>query len=812
MDYANYWFSSGGAATEVIGDSLRFRGTETLTRQFASGDNDNWSWSQWVKFSSFPTDNDLSQYLFCGGQTNQAGTQVGCKLTNNTLSFVTQGTAYATTQNQLRDPSGWYHILVTFDLQNANADERVIIYMNGEQAPTNYVYPLSPTYPYVINTNVVHVIGGWTPSSYRLKGYMADIYFVDGQTLDPTSFGEYNNDGVWVPINYTGTYGGNGFHLTFDPTQDDDPAVGIGIDSSGNGNNWTANGFEVTDTNSYEYDSMVDSPTQNYSTLNYLAPNGRSPSAPTEYPQDGNLYASSDRGSSEYTPFFYPTTIYELPRTGKWFQGIFNTGSTASADRYFGYQLVGSQTDAFANSNVRLPATGYTITMRYGSNHYIYISINGTEYFSEITEAQAPSGEPQGTIVLAYDAGTGNVWWGYVLYGPENANYTGNIVWLTDEGVADGSANPETGTNPAFNVSDVSTAGQLFFRPFINRRNAGQSGNVNTNLYLLDGNSVFSGNACTPPTGYKILNTESLPSAPITTGTDGFRALTGASANILAIAQGSNNTGTSWNPTITTGFSNGLYLIKSIDATNGWRTFDTISGADECRVQTTSNQNWDVATYSAPGGTNALALCWGTPANGINTTQGFSITTGNHGLGQPPDWVITKGPQMYTWSTGLAGAGGRQIQQLLSQSGGVTDQSVFTITDTTVSMNGAPAGSLYYCWIAIPGYSAFGVYTGNSNADGPFVYLGFRPAVLIRHAGSGKNWDVQTSLHEGNPVNDYLMFNDTRGTLPGEDVDFLSNGFKVRSSSANQNQGQVTYAAFAENPFGGSNVSPANAR
>ena len=77
---------------------------------------------------------------------------------------------------------------------------------------------------------------------YAFEGYMADVYCIDGQALQPTSFGTFNDDGVWVPINYTGTYGDNGFHLDFSDPSD------IGEDSSGNNNDFTATGFELTDT------------------------------------------------------------------------------------------------------------------------------------------------------------------------------------------------------------------------------------------------------------------------------------------------------------------------------------------------------------------------------------------------------------------------------------------------------------------------------------------------------------------------------------------------------------------------------------
>ena len=126
-----------------------------------------------------------------------------------------------------------------------------------------------------------------------------------------------------------------------------------------------------------------------------------------------------------------------------------------------------------------------------------------------------------------------------------------------------------------------------------------------------------------------------------------------------------------------------------------------------------------------------------------------------------------------------------------------------------------------YCWTAIPGYSAFGSYTGNNNADGSFTFLGFRPAFLMVKcssaggAGTASDWVIFDSTRNvDNPTNEWLMPNETVAEGTDLVVDFLSNGFKCRDNSGQLNGSNRTYiyAAFAENPFGGSNVSPVTAR
>ena len=119
-------------------------------------------------------------------------------------------------------------------------------------------------------------------------------------------------------------------------------------------------------------------------------------------------------------------------------------------------------------------------------------------------------------------------------------------------------------------------------------------------------------------------------------------------------------------------------------------------------------------------------------------------------------------------------------------------------------------------WTSIPGYSSFGSYSGNGSTDGPFVYTGFKPAwLLIKCSSTTGNWEIYDNARNTyNPETLALQPNLTSAESTINGIDFLSNGFKVRTTDANFNTSGQTYiyAAFAENPFGGSNVSPVTAR
>ena len=125
-----------------------------------------------------------------------------------------------------------------------------------------------------------------------------------------------------------------------------------------------------------------------------------------------------------------------------------------------------------------------------------------------------------------------------------------------------------------------------------------------------------------------------------------------------------------------------------------------------------------------------------------------------------------------------------------------------------------------YCWHSVEGFSKFGTYTGNGSADGPFVWCGFRPAfILVKEYTSADDWLIYDAARDPYNVAGRVLRPDTAaaefdGRGGSRDVDFLSNGFKFRSSNATMNGSGAGYIfmAFAEHPFGGDGVAPVPAR
>ena len=219
-----------------------------------------------------------------------------------------------------------------------------------------------------------------------------------------------------------------------------------------------------------------------------------------------------------------------------------------------------------------------------------------------------------------------------------------------------------------------------------------------------------------------------------------------------------------------------------------------------------------------------------------NTTAGFSIVTYTgtgsagtiaHGLGVAPTLIIGKDrSDTSQWFVQHPAFGATHYGELDDTTAFADDANYFndsTPTSTVfgIGSDGATGGTtnyVAYCFAPIQGYSKFGKYTGNGNADGPFVYTGFKPAwLMIKETISGGGWGMWDNKRTPtNPMKIRLLANTSAADDTSNDnsVDFLSNGFKMRTSSGsfNQNSTNILYMAFAEHPFVSSKGVPTTAR
>ena len=259
---------------------------------------------------------------------------------------------------------------------------------------------------------------------------------------------------------------------------------------------------------------------------------------------------------------------------------------------------------------------------------------------------------------------------------------------------------------------------------------------------------------------------------------------------------------------------------------------------NDARYVNESSRTYVGWQWKANGGTKtSFSESGNNPAgtHQANTTAGFSIVThvgtGSagtiaHGLSAAPEWILTKGlDQAHAWITAHKSVGFDK-NTLFNTTDAFASDSTYNNTDPTSSVftvknqggvNNDGENYVHYLFHSVQGYSKFGSYTGNGNADGPFVYTGFKPAwLLVKRTDSAGDWSLYDSkIGAGNPINGRLEPNNDDVEVTGDNnFDFLSNGFKGRDTPTQMNAdgGTYIYIAFAEHPFVSSKGVPTTAR
>jgi len=246
--------------------------------------------------------------------------------------------------------------------------------------------------------------------------------------------------------------------------------------------------------------------------------------------------------------------------------------------------------------------------------------------------------------------------------------------------------------------------------------------------------------------------------------------------------------------------------------------------------QTYASWNW-LAGGSASSNSNGSI----TSSVSANTTAGFSIvsytgtgsaSTIGHGLNSTPSTIILKNRDdgsvfWYVFHKSLGNNSELYLNGTDSAPGSTGAWNTTSPTSSVFSVgshggtNASGQGIIAYCFAEKKGFSKFGSYTGNGNADGTFVYTGFSPSfVMLKRTNTTGSWTMyDNKRHTYNPNGEYLLANDSGGGIDFNNVDFLSNGFKLRDASFNNGSGDtIIYMCFAEQPLVGTNNIPATAR
>ena len=797
--YFNVYTYVGNGASQLIGDvvreipdtvtidqSLRFdhAGSTYLTFDPASdGDKTEWTFSTWFKRTGAD-----ARMIFGQGTNGSNNRDIIYSEAAGELTVASYNGSYIfhfVSDRIFNDSSAWYHLVVAYDSSQATDTDRVKIWVNGLLITTfsTNIKPALNASTAHFNSGSPQYIGRYIDQGTHWNGYQAETHWIDGTAYAATDFGAYNADGIWTPITPSVTYGTNGWHIDYSAASyTDNGSDPDTFADQANSNDFSAYGIAAEDI-------FPDTPTNQFAVLD----SNRKPGHVTL--TEGNLVSTvSTTGWETFKSALGVTS-------GKWYWEV-QIGDDTS--QFVGVMLDSS--DAVDIADVYYRTTGLW-----------NIYYNGDMYLnSGFTTSLGTTFTTDDILSMALDADTGKVWF------RKNGE-----AWV-------GSGDPATGANPLFTIPTnerIFPTGSVFNTSGRQRWNYGAD-------------ATFAGDDTGSAGPYADSNSEGeFYYAPPTD----FLAL--CENNLIQYDD---------NPLESPDFVwiknrdqadshqlhdsvRGIYQELYSDATNAEvKDVNSVKGffkngftiGDALQINTYGE---DYVAWTWKAGGTAVENTNGSITSQVsaNTESGFSICTytGNgtygdtvgHGLSQAPEMLFCKSRDFVEqWAVYHTSLGNTRQLFLESTSTGGSSASYWNNTSPTSSVvtfgtdgkaNGSGNDYVMYAFHSVEGFSKFGSYTGNGNADGPFVYTGFRPSfILIKSSTvSGSAWylfDEKRNIY--NPLTFDLYANYTNaesGSSSGR-LDMLSNGFKMRSTSADTNSNGATmiYMAFAENPFKYSNA------
>jgi hypothetical protein len=835
------WMYSAGAAgfyTHQIANSVRVSNssansaaTNYLHLNAIAGNSDIWTIGMWIKRARVGTSDSNTSMAAWGGHSG-SGSARGYGMVSDytgTISGMSfednNGSAWhitTRTSAMYRDTSAWTHVCWRYDSSQSTDTNRARMYVNGVvitdlQTSTygaqNADHSWNGGGEQFIGCNGTATDGN---NPYQgFDGYIAEVVSIDGTSLDPMDNLVELKNGVLIPKDPSGlTFGDEGFYLKFENS------AALGNDSSGNDNDFTVVGIEA-------HDQMLDSPTfgsegsANFPAWSPLIKGANNLSeGNARFDGTGNAKGAMTSWAIPTATKYYVEALIKIQTNYNWTFGIanpqFNPDANDEDDATMNGMLFRangaslwdhcSLTNGSRGSfsaNVGQTATrvlGMTVNRvdneikMYLDNSLIHtISISATEVYHIVTS----------------HAG-----------GVQAANHNNINAGQDSTGAGDFSAGTATDEN---------------------------------------GYGTFQH---APPSGFLALCSANLPTAaaidPAETDDNYPQKLfapklyTGDGATTLAI------TGMDFQPDFS--------WIKNRDTTDAHLLFDSTrgvtkyissedDGAEITDADTLKSWTSDGFTVGADVKTNTNTekyVSWNWRVNGgttatneegsINTTVqvdpsgAFSIvnytgatstwdsmSTIGHGLSSAPDCILEKGRFTVEWEVFLSDYGkttgnGSTVagnSMVLATTAAMYSNQTYrtwgnvmpTADVITINGNNAnnpdSAGAIAYCFANTEGYIKQGAYEGNGNADGTFVYTGFKPAfIMTKSVDSTSSWHIFDNLREGyNKDNDALIAEETTAEDTADMIDILSNGFKFRiATDPNVAEGYI-YLALAHNPF-----------
>ncbi len=734
-------------------------------------------------------------------------------LADNTIRISAGATCVLVTNQVFRDTSAFFMLTVALDTTQATASDRVKLYKDGTQI-TSFS---SATYP-SLNEELAwgdatqHTVVSTTVPSLYATEYVADFKYINGQALTPSSFGETDTTtGSWKPKRYSGAYGTNGFYLPFTNSSS------LGDDTSGNGNNFTKTGT-VTQTTDSPTDKAA-SNIGNYCTFNPL----RTDSNITL--SNGNLTAAQ----SVTANWNATTGTLYMPTSGKYYFEM----KVVSSDIDFSIGVGNNNIDLASHPGSTADGWCYFMNGRVKYNNGSFAYGNATSYTYGVGT----------TIGVAIDMNLGAIWFSAINAGTQNwidGNGTDSSAAVLAEIVAG------TTSSAAFTTITVPVTPVM-----------GPNYNAGSGNFI----PQPAGWVGTAPTGFKAICTANLPAPTIKKPTDyvrtGIYTGTGATLNITGLdfqpdivfidRRDASGTSCVFNSVRGTGvYVAGDATGGEVTDANSLTSFN--SGGFTLGTSATVNTNGGTYYYTAlkaggASGSNANGSITSTVS--VNTTAKISVgtftgtganATVGHGLGATPAFVwITQihsgaATNRIVWHKKFANTEYIQFSgNTIAKTTGATTHwnstsptsSVFSV-GTSNDTNQSAKTYMFIAFGEVDGFSKAYDLTGNGNADGPFVWCGFRSQLVVHFRADattayGNHW-YSSAIDTYNPSYKFSYFGISSQTEnPTNSIsvfDIVSNGLKLRASNGDFNATSGVYCgfAFAEFPFGGTGTTQGKAR
>lgn len=740
-------------------------------------DQNVWSFSCWAKRTALSTAVNLLGH----GGAGDFGF-IGWNASDQFIFFEYNGQANVISTPLYRDLAGWYHVVVGVDTDQGTASNRMRAYINGIEI-TDWGTTTYPSAAAVLgfNTNRAHAVGAGFATNGALyepfPGYMSEVHFVDGQQLTPSNFGEFKN-GIWVPKEYTGSHGANGFYLPFDDSAE------LGDDESGNGNDFTPTSLSAAS-------QSTDTPTNNVATWDYLVP-------------DSNGALSN--GNRTYT----------TPGSG--FNNCFSTIGMSAGKWHFEATVGGSATSAHGigvGISRILNGTASAITL---TGFLVYDSDAGAIYEDGSSVDSSPDTYASGDrIAVEVDFDNETVEWFKNGVSQVVHDMTGKLAGYTWFAVAcDRTGVVSFSYTAAFaeaEFTDTPTGGfKALACPNLPEPPSASwpYGKVlETTLYTGDGTAIGSG-------GRTISGLEFQPGAALVKTRNAARSWRFVDA-VRGVTESLYLDGNNGEVTESEGLNSFNADGFTVGSSNGWNASAETHAAYSFALGTAhSGMTTGSGTPQAYAGEynlfNGVAFI-GFEGNG---TAGHTIPlpTAMTALYGAPKMIVVKRldttSNWNTWHEGLSSADYYVVIDLnnaQASSGTVWNStapssSVVTLGSST-GVNASGGEFLLIAFWEVPGFSKALIYEGNAAADGAFVNCGFRPGwVLIKNCDAAQGWHIFDHKREG-----YNFQNDTLGpdaasaeNNSANAVDLVSNGIKLRSANTNYNANTMIGWAFAEQP------------